>query len=1001
MNQQQEYLILDALDRNVMTDKERDIALRALAGNEQAQSKIIPRLSARRLSGYNPVSPTVSVGGRKKKDENFDYETGADSTLRSLISFGETAEEQERMLLKLVGKEGYTKDSYGRLALTETGQKLIGIDYVGKNLVLEDEGFSFGDIADLAGLLPETVGSVIGGVLGAGSGLGFGSVVTGAAGAAAGAAVGQTVEESIEAMMGLQAQTLPEITKDVLTEAAIAGSVDLVTVGTFKAVRGLLGGATKLATKPSAEAIEGQGERALRLIDQDAAPSLGSMGAPAMLRFSQDVSEGATGSLFRQFKNTDFALKESEKFRLLVNQLDQPLERGVGVEEAADVFSDVTGRRFKELKAAQKEAENSALKAVRDSIDVITRSNKEGFDINTEALNSLTAAFQNFSRVSGNEFKIMDDMLSSLKFGDDTTDVLIEGGKARVVPTGILEGAVQDIIQATGSRSILDSSVQKAIAGIEDLAKSQKGFASFEQIANQRKLVNDLLFTSEMGEQASKHLFKLRNAFDESLNAVNLNSIKGIRPDQGKLFSEIADQRDRAFATYREGLKAFDDLREFGILNSIKKAQQRPELYTDRFFDAIIQPGRPERFKAFLRASDDPELIRSQLARAYLDNAMTNTGIDLMNPSQFNGMRFKQNIDRLGTAGKELFGEQWGEVKNLANTIAQAGPNKIDADVVSRIAQVSPDSSLIGRLNELAEAKAAYGEVLKTKVLRDFSNGTLSPEDAARYLVNPSRTATEINKFKAFFGQDAAGQEALETIRRYAINDIVSTVGDDVFSSASAPRQLDNVLKSYRDGALDALLNTRAAPNTAEDLRRFAGDLVFLADKGNKGGLVANTYAANPFSKLQDRARMGFTANFFASPKVMRFFANRQIRRDNPVQARQRLKSAFTVAADIFQMSNRVGRHMLFQGLQQAGQKELANLERRKQMRQENTMPIQTPQPVQSSGIGAVDVTEPVAPVAPTPPTSTRSPLQTMAATDPEVARTLGIGFKNLELLNR
>lgn len=1001
MNQQQEYLILDALDRNIMTTRERDVAIRALAGNEQAQSKIIPLLTARNISGYNPTSPSVSVGGRKKKDENFDYETGADSALRSLVSFGETAEEQERILLKVVGKEGYTKDPYGRLALTELGQKIRGIDYVGKNLVLEDEGFSFGDVADLAGIVPETVGSVIGGILGAGSGLGFGSVVTGAAGAAAGAAVGQTAEESIEAMLGVQAQTLPEITKDVLTEAAIAGTVDLVTVGTFKAVRGVVGGTTRMLTKPSAEAIEGQGERALRLIDQDAAPSLGSMGAPAILRFTQDVSEGATGSLVRQFKNTDWALNQAENFRILANQLDQPLQKGVGVEEAADVFGDVTSKRFQALKTAQKDAEDAALQAVRDSIDVITRSNKEGFDINAEALNSLTAAFQNFSRVSGNEFKIMDDMLSSLKFGDDTADIIIEGGKARVVPTGIVEGAVQDIVQSTGSRSILDSSVQKAIAGIEDLAKNQKGFASFEQMANQRKLVNDLLFTTELGEQTANHLFKLRNAFDESLNAVNLSSIKGIRPDQGKLFAEIAEQRDRAFNTYREGLKAFDDLREFGILNSIKKAQQRPELYTDRFFDAVIQPGRPERFKAFLRATDDPELIRSQLSRAYLDNAMKNTGIDLMNPNQFNGMRFKQSIDRLGTAGKELFGEQWGEVKNLANTIAQAGPNKIDADVVARIAQISPDSTLIGKMKELAEAKTAYGEVLKTKVLRDFANGTLSPEDAARYLVNPSRTATEINRFKAFFGQDAAGQEALETIRRYAINDIVSTVGDDVFSSAASAKQLDNLLKSYRDGALDALLNTRAAPNTAKDLRTFAGDIVFLTDKGNKGGLVANTYAANPFSKMQERARMGFTANFFANPKVMRFFANRQLRRDNPVQAKQRLRSAFTVAADTFQAANRVGRHMLFQGLQQAGQKELADLERRKQMRQENAGILQAPQPVQSSGIGQVDVTEPVAPVAPSAPTSTRSPLQTMAATDPEVARTLGIGFKNLELLNR
>ena len=52
------------------------------------------------------------------EDEGFDYETGGSSGLRALVSFGETPEEQEAILLKRVGEGGYTKDSRGRLALT-------------------------------------------------------------------------------------------------------------------------------------------------------------------------------------------------------------------------------------------------------------------------------------------------------------------------------------------------------------------------------------------------------------------------------------------------------------------------------------------------------------------------------------------------------------------------------------------------------------------------------------------------------------------------------------------------------------------------------------------------------------------------------------------------------------------------------------------------------------------------------------------------------------------
>jgi len=129
----------------------------------------------------------VKEARAKERDEGFDYETGADSGLRALMSFGETAEEQEAILLKTVGQEGYTRDSKGRLALTPEGQRQRGIEPIDGNLVIEDEGFSFGDVADLAGLVPETLGSIVGAVAASPG------IVTSAGGAAAGAAVGQAL----------------------------------------------------------------------------------------------------------------------------------------------------------------------------------------------------------------------------------------------------------------------------------------------------------------------------------------------------------------------------------------------------------------------------------------------------------------------------------------------------------------------------------------------------------------------------------------------------------------------------------------------------------------------------------------------------------------------------------------------------------------------------------------------------------------------------------------
>tara|TARA_E500000318_G_scaffold111920_1_gene132645 strand:- start:2648 stop:5560 length:2913 start_codon:yes stop_codon:yes gene_type:complete len=947
---------------------------------ESEMAKIKEYVASQSAPKVRTFEDVVSAVRKERYDPNFDYETGADSGLRALVSFGETDEERELILRRAVGADGYTRDDKGNLALTEKGQKIRGIDYVGKNLVLEDKGFSFGDVADLTGIVPETVGSVIGGIMGAGAGLGWGSVATGAAGAAAGAAVGQTAEESIEALLGIQKQSLGEIASDVATEAAIAGTIDLVTVGTFKAVRGVVGGTGRLVSKPLTEATEEGAERGLRLIDEGAAPSLERLGAPRTIAYAQKLSEGATSNINRQLKNTEFALNKAD-------ELKRALGEAADVTDAGDAFANVTSRQFNQLKIAQKEAEEAAMRSVKDSINVIERSLDEGFDVNDEVLGSIINSFQNFSRQSGREFSIMDNLLAKLEFTEAATGIVKEGGKARVIPTNLIEGAAKDLEELAGSRAILPSQVQQVIRGVEEMAKKQKGVASFEQIANQRKIVNDALFEGNLSASATEQLFKLRNAYDQSLDSFNLNSIKGIRPDQKKLFAEIGEQRERAFRTYREGLKVFDDLQKFGIVRSMKNAAKDPRFSVDQFFKKVIRPNSPERLKAVLGAVDDPDLVRAQLARSYLDDAMQRTGIDVMSPNTFNGMRFKAQIDSLGSTGKVLFGDQWGQVKNLSKAIAEAGPNRIDADIVARIAQTSPDGSMVAKLQELVEAKKALGTAEDLKVVRDFNAGVLSPEDAARYLVNPSRSVTEINKFIRFFQKDP---EALDTIRRYAINEIVSTVGDDVFSSTGKALELDRLVnKTYKDGALDALLGKEHAQN----IRSFAADLAYLGDVGKEGAIVAAQYAAHPISKAGARARMGFTANMFSNQRVMRYFANGQLRKATAENARSKLASAFDGAMTGIGFVNRAGR--------QVAQTSFREQQFGPGLQSQPTQPVQISQPVQSSGIGAVDVTEPVAPVAPTPPTSTRSPLQTMAATDPEVARTLGIGFKNLELLNK
>ena len=913
---------------------------------------------------------------KPERDEGFDYETGAGSGIRALVSFGETGEEQEAILESRVGSEGYTRDTRGRLALTPKGQAALGMEVSDKNIVLdEDSAFNLGDFADMAGILPETIGAVVGGVLGAGAGLGFGSVATGAAGAAAGAAAGQSIEEGIESLLGVQKQTLGEVAKDVATEAAIAGTVELVTLGTFNAVRGAVRGTGNLARRPLQEATQEGAERGLRLIDEGAAPSLERLGAPAAIAYAQKLGEGATKDTGRVIANTNFALNKA-------NELREAVAKGglATLDDAADAFGNVTGNKFKNLQKVQKEASDSAMTAVKDSVNLIERSLDEGFDINNETLQSIVASFQNFSRVSGNEFRIMDEMLSKLEFDDAIEGVVKEGGKARVIDTGIIEGAVKDLEEVVGARSVLPAPVQQAMRGIEELA-AKGGKASFEQIANQRKLINDAIFDNELGSATTEQLFKIRDAFDDTLSSVNLRSIKGLRRGQNQKLNAIAKQREKAFATYRDGMKVFDDLQRFGVVRNLKAASKDPRFNVDQFFNKVIRPNSPERLKGVLAAVDDAEMVRSRLARAYLDDAMQRTGVDLMDPTQFNGLRFKSQIDRLGTTGKELFGDNWGEIQKLSNAIAQSGPTRISKDAVDRIVALNTDQPLTKSLDDLLRAKTDLDEAMKLQIVRDFDAGTLSAEDAARYIVSPKRTVTEINRIKNFFKDDP---EALEKIRQYAIDDILSSVGDDVFHDANKALELSKLVnKQYKEGALDALLTKE----TADGIRDFAADLAYLGDVGKEGAIVAATYAAHPISKAGDRIRMKATSKIFANPRVMRAFARKGTGAANAQQTAGKVAGALDAGL--------AGMAATQRPIRQFGVNALRNLpefqdQDRAQMFAQEVEPVA--QPSTASGIGQVDVLGSTAPVGASKSIGAgQGNLRQMASNNPEVARALGI----------
>ena len=104
---------------------------------------------------------------RSSEQEGFDTRTGVRSaSLRSSLSAAETNPEQEAILQKFgLQSEDYLRDSRGRLAVTPEGGKKLGLE-LSENTLIDEEGFSRYDLADIAGIAPEVIGGIGGAIAG-------------------------------------------------------------------------------------------------------------------------------------------------------------------------------------------------------------------------------------------------------------------------------------------------------------------------------------------------------------------------------------------------------------------------------------------------------------------------------------------------------------------------------------------------------------------------------------------------------------------------------------------------------------------------------------------------------------------------------------------------------------------------------------------------------------------------------------------------------------------
>ena len=361
-----------------------------------------------------------------KAEQKFDTTSGIKNTaLRAALSTAEINTEQDAVLKKFgMDETDFTRDNRGRLALTPSGASKLGIQ-IDKDTLIDEEGFSRYDFADLAGIAPELVGAVAGALKGAavGTGIapGIGTIIGGAIGAGLGSGTGAAAEEAVEALAGTSKQSAKEIAKDIGKEAAIGFAADL-TFGTagaiFRGGRKMLTGTDKITPEELATIRKAK--------ELGIEPSIGTLRGPAVIARQQAIIEKIFGTSPRLKKNYDVMMENVNRFRNEVGQ------SGIDEADVGRVLIEGTGKQVERLKTLKEAAEQAVIKQLDDIGQTMGAAAEKNTELTSTLFEYLTKSSENFNKNMSKKFNDVDDIITEIV------------GKKQFIPAGNILSTIQN-----------------------------------------------------------------------------------------------------------------------------------------------------------------------------------------------------------------------------------------------------------------------------------------------------------------------------------------------------------------------------------------------------------------------------------------------------------------------------------------------------------------------------------------------------------------------------
>ena len=435
----------------------------------------------------------------------------------------------------------------------------------------------------------------------------------------------------------------------------------------------------------------------------------------------------------------------------------------------------------------------------------------------------------------------------------------------------------------------MEGPVGTAYDALKGFQKNQQGKASFKNLVNLRKNVNDeLMFGSSTA--GTKQLDEIKSALDTMLNDDTiLNGVTGLNKTDKGLLVDAAKRRLTQQNMYKEGIKRFEELSNIGVIKSINGLKSfgdaSPREISDKFFKKVVQNDSPQRLKAVLKATDNPDELLSNLSRSFLDDALETAGRDPINPEKFNGKTFAKKIKDLKTTGKVLFGKDWSKIQKLANSINQADiSGKLSIDDIARVSAAGGDKGIVESMEAVVQAQKQIDIAGSTSVVKNLDPRKVSMyssyDDVVAALTKPSLTESETIQIMKFFdGND----QLIQSMKNVVLQDIMKVVDDTVLESAQNAGSLRKTLDQYKPKSLSRILGA----DTYKALDSFADDLIMLGDAGKEGSIAAGSIwsqmFSHPLNVLGKIGKFKVMASMFSKPQnVKKYIEMRKASANNP-----------------------------------------------------------------------------------------------------------------------